>query len=171
MNLSGVAPSTGCAIVSMAPSGRRTMEPKDSTTSTGPDRIGTCYYDADAGVYVMPPDFPGEQELRWSKETQVSDEPDKTPATEPRTPLSEQIAQYGEYCEDVLDRLRNYLGNKKFRDEVIKLGAKRLVEGYKLYGDRMYGWDMDKRDEEMMQEVADYTVYGTSGASLYRETD
>lgn len=150
------------------------MRSKDSvsrTTSTRPDRIGTCYYDADAGVYVMPPDFPGEQELRWSKETQVSDEPDKTPATEPRTPLSEQIAQYGEYCEDVLDRLRDDLDNSSFRESVIRLGAKRLVEGYNLYGDQMYRWDMDKRDEEMMQEIADYTVYGTSGASLYRETD
>jgi hypothetical protein len=29
-------------------------------------RIGTCYIDPDTGEYVMPPDFAGEKELRWS---------------------------------------------------------------------------------------------------------
>ena len=78
-------------------------------------------------------------------------------------PLAEQIRLYGERIESVLDALHDNLESEWFRQQIIEMGAHRLVENYANYGSAMYGWDADRRDKEMFEEVADWGVMGTSG--------
>lgn len=79
-------------------------------------------------------------------------------------PLAEQIAQYGDRCEAVLDALHTNLEDEWFRTAVIRLGVERLTEGHEKFGSKMYSWDANKLDDEMLEEIADYVVYGTSGS-------
>lgn len=83
-------------------------------------------------------------------------------ASDATIPLAEQIRRYGEMAEAVLDALHDNLEDERFRTAIIRLGAQRLIEGHELYGSTMYGWDANKRDDEMFCEAADYVVYGSS---------
>lgn len=40
-------------------------EPSDVSAPSKHERIGTVYLDEDTDEYVMPPDFAGDEELRW----------------------------------------------------------------------------------------------------------
>ena len=85
-------------------------------------------------------------------------------ASDATVPLAEQIAQYGDRCEAVLDALHTNLEDEWFRTAVIRLGVERLTEGHETFGSKMYSWDANKLDDEMLEEIADYVVYGTSGS-------
>ena len=63
----------------------------------------------------------------------------------------------------MMDALAANLADPWYRAEVIRVGIQRLVEGYEEFGDAMYKWDVNRRDEEMFEEIADAVVYGTSG--------
>jgi hypothetical protein len=78
-------------------------------------------------------------------------------------PLAEQIRRYGESAEAVLDALHDNLEDDWFRAEIVRLGAQRLIENYERCRDAMYRWSPDVRDDNMMEEAADYVCYGTSG--------
>jgi hypothetical protein len=77
--------------------------------------------------------------------------------------LADQIAEFGLGAEYVMDALAANLADPWYRAEVIRVGIQRLVEGYEEFGDAMYKWDVNRRDEEMFEEIADAVVYGTSG--------
>ena len=169
-------------------------------------RVGTISIDPETGDHVMPPDFPGDVELRWppdpapagdgagrddyrpvphdaevtaridavirdhsTSETTQEDVLGANGSADYQTkrdlsvPLAEQIAQYGERCEEVLDMLYDNLEDEGFRAEIIRLGGLRLIENYAIYGSAMYEWGEPRRTREMCEEVADWTVMGTSG--------
>ena len=139
-------------------------------------RVGTVYVDPETGDHVMPPDFPGDVELRWPPDPAPVDDgagaddaaadsgsADYQTKRDLSVPLAEQIAQYGIMAEDVLDALHANLEDEWFRHAIIRLGVERLTSGYETFGSSMYRWGTDRRDDEMLQEVADYVVYGTSG--------
>ncbi len=46
--------------------------------------------------------------------------------------------------------------------EIIETAFDRFLDGFYEYGDRMWRWDDDKRDKEMMEEWADGLNYRIS---------
>ncbi len=128
----------------------------DSCASgAAPDtRIGTIYYDSEAGEYVMPPDFAGDEELRW-----------KAPAisSPPRVlSLDDQLALFEARWESVVAKLRQDLTQPAYLRHIHDLARKRLIAGYGTYGDEMYRWGTACRRANMDEELADYICYGTS---------
>lgn len=81
----------------------------------------------------------------------------------PPLSLTSQLRLYGLRVDGVLDRLRLDLDDPAFRDRIVALGARRLVDGYPTFGDAMYHWTARRRGQEGDEEVADRAVYGTSG--------
>ena len=97
--------------------------------------------------------------------TRLGDNSDDDPlpsASEP-VPLAEQIAEFGTCAEYVMDALAANLADPWYRNAIVRLGVERLTAGYEDYGDAMYHWSENHRDDEMFEEIADAVVYGTSG--------
>lgn len=46
---------------------------------------------------------------------------------------------------------------------IIEMARDRFRKGYASYGSRMYGWDAETRLRNVLEELADGVVYGTSG--------
>jgi hypothetical protein len=79
-------------------------------------------------------------------------------------PLDNQLRLFEMRKWGVLDKLRERLDNEVgFEVKVLRLAKQRLRDGFVTYGDTMYRWDEKKRERNMLEELADYVVYGTSG--------
>lgn len=65
--------------------------------------------------------------------------------------------------DETVEWMREMLKNNEFLDEVEEMAAKRLAEGYEKYGSKMYSWDSETRDRNILEELADAFVYKSSG--------
>ncbi len=83
----------------------------------------------------------------------------------PSVSLVEQVRLFELRWERVLVALRNSLDYVAYRRYLHDLAYQRLLEGYELYGDKMYRWSEACRERNADEEVADAIVYLTSGAS------
>ena len=79
-------------------------------------------------------------------------------------PLDEQLWRFEMRKWGVLDKLRERLDNEVgFEVKVLRMAKQRLKDGFVTYGDTMYHWDEKTRERNMLEELEDYVVYGTSG--------
>lgn len=65
--------------------------------------------------------------------------------------------------DETVEWMREMLKDNEFLDEVEEMAAKRLAEGYEKYGSKMYSWDSETRDRNILEELADAFVYKSSG--------
>ncbi len=83
----------------------QTKRPLSESDKAG--RIGTTYQDPTTGEFVMPPDFPGDEEIRWKPdgvfhvwETPLEQETAKCPVCCQSLEDSGQEEVFCDYCEN-----------------------------------------------------------------------
>ena len=78
-------------------------------------------------------------------------------------PLEMQIWMYDQMADKALDDLVDLLMDPDVRGEIIEMARNRLAGGFPLYGCTMYNWDSVTRWRNLVEELADASVYDTSG--------
>ena len=76
-------------------------------------------------------------------------------------PLEMQRWMYRQMAFRTLDDLADIILNHP--DELVELAEKRLVEGHAEFGCEMYCWDPETRRANLFEELADASVYASSG--------
>jgi hypothetical protein len=77
--------------------------------------------------------------------------------------LKEQLERYARKADMAFIDLAYYLMQPEFRLKLIQMGRRRLEDGYLLYGSEMYNWDRQTRTRNCHEELADWSVYDSSG--------
>lgn len=76
-------------------------------------------------------------------------------------PLEAQLRLYEERFDGSWEERRRALASETYREHIRKLGRKRLIAGYEVFGDEMYHWSRQLRQANIDEEIADAVVYGT----------
>jgi len=78
-------------------------------------------------------------------------------------PLETQLWMYEQMAELSLDNLIDILLLPETREEVVEMAKNRLAGGFPVYGCTMYNWDAKTRRRNLLEELADASVYFTGG--------
>jgi len=78
-----------------------------------------------------------------------------------KVPFSAQEWMFESLCEVEIENLHDLIDDH--HDLIIEMARDRFRKGFCKYGSTMYSWSPERRLDETLQELADATVYHTSG--------
>jgi hypothetical protein len=77
--------------------------------------------------------------------------------------LDDQLAHHALAIDAAVDELRALLRDDSYIAHITALSRDRLISGYALYGDAMFGWRAMERGRNVNEELADALNYLVSG--------
>ena len=76
--------------------------------------------------------------------------------------LKEQLIVFDEFADISMEMLHLMLERPGYRETIKAKARARFLEGYRLYGDRMFNVPLDELFSEIIEEVSDGVAYSSA---------